>query len=173
MSQSPAGVQVSVRAMTLDDVEAVVTIDRLSFALPWSERSYRFELTENRGSSSWVAVLPDAHGAPAVAGMIVNWIILDEAHVATIATHPDFRRRGVARRLLAHSLLAAYDRGARSALLEVRRGNLSAQALYFRFGFTVTGERPRYYKDNFEDALLMALQPLDPERLRLLDLAQD
>lgn len=156
-----------IRPMSLDDIQPVHAIDLLSFSMPWSERSYRFELTENRNSHVLVAESVTAQGREVV-GMIVIWIILDEAHIATIATHPDYRGRKIGRKLLAHGLLAAYERGARLAYLEVRRSNLTAQNLYIKFGFYVAGERPRYYKDNNEDALLMTLDNLNPEELRRL-----
>jgi ribosomal-protein-alanine N-acetyltransferase len=50
--------------------------------------------------------------------------------------------------------------GARSATLEVRVGNPSAQALYRKFGFQIVGRRKGYYKDNGEDALLMTADKL-------------
>ena len=85
----------------------------------------------------------DPSGARAkMVGMIVIWVILDEAHVATIAIHPDYRGQGIGRRLLASGLQAAYQRGARLAYLEVRRGNTVAQNLYQRFGFQVVGRAP-------------------------------
>jgi ribosomal-protein-alanine N-acetyltransferase len=149
------------RLMELKDVEQVYAIDVQSFSLPWSERSYRFELTENPTSRPWVAELVNARGQLQVVGMIVVWIILDEAHIATIATHPAFRRRGIARRLLVKALEDAASQGAIKAYLEVRRSNLGAQKLYEQFGFFVTGVRPRYYLDTQEDALLMTLERLD------------
>ncbi len=154
--------------MTLDDLQQVHEIDVLSFSLPWTERSFRFELTGNPSSRVWVAELPGQNGRPVLAGMIVVWLILDEAHIGTFAVHPDQRRKGVGRRLLAESLLGAQAEGAKTALLEVRRGNLGAQALYHRFGFEVVGVRPRYYRDNNEDALLLTLSKLEPERLKKL-----
>jgi [ribosomal protein S18]-alanine N-acetyltransferase len=149
------------RPMRLEDVEQVYAIDVLSFALPWSERSYRYEVTENKASRCWVAEAIDAHGHREVAAMVVIWMILDEAHVGTVATHPTYRRHGLARKLLAHALSDAAVQGAVQAYLEVRRGNVGAQALYLQFGFEVVGVRPRYYRDNNEDALLMTLSPLD------------
>ncbi len=149
------------RLMELKDVEQVYAIDVQSFSLPWSERSYRFELTENPTSRPWVAELVNGRGELQVVGMIVVWIVLDEAHIATIATHPEFRRRGIARRLLVTALADAASRGAVKAYLEVRRSNLAAQKLYEQFGFVVTGVRPRYYLDTQEDALLMTLEQLD------------
>ncbi len=91
--------------------------------------------------------------------------MVDEIHIATIATHPDFRRQGIARRLLSHTLLHAMDEGARSSFLEVRESNLAAQEMYRQFGYEATGRRKRYYKDNDEDAILMNLESLSRDRL--------
>lgn len=157
---------VAMRPMAIEDIARVHEIDMLSFSLPWSERSYRFELTENHNSVVWVAEASCEGDEPCVVGMIVIWAILDEAHVATIAVHPQYRKFGIGRKLLAQGLLAAYQRGARLSYLEVRRSNLNAQNLYLKFGFQIVGARPRYYKDNQEDALLMTLENIDPAALQ-------
>jgi ribosomal-protein-alanine N-acetyltransferase len=149
-----------IRKMTIDDIEQVIAIDRLSFSLPWPERSFRFELTDNPASRCWVAEI-DAK----LVGVIVAWLIVDEIHIATIATHPDFRRRGVARKLMAYALQNLKEEGAQSSFLEVRASNFAAQDMYRKFGYEETGVRPRYYKDNDEDALLMTLESLDVEKL--------
>ena len=164
---SPAEmVNLHFRRMAVEDVEQVYAIDVLSFALPWSERSYRYEVTENETSRDWVAEASDAHGHTQIVAMIVVWVILDEAHVATIAVHPDFRGRGIGRQLLATALLNAVDSGAVQSYLEVRRGNLAAQAIYREFGYEVVGVRKEYYSDNREDALLMTLSPIQVDVLR-------
>jgi ribosomal-protein-alanine N-acetyltransferase len=154
----------TIRRMTVDDVSAVVELDQKSFSLPWPERSFRFELTDNPASRCWVAEL-DGN----VVGMIVVWLIVDEAHVATIATDPAHRRQGIGKRLLAHALLDLIRDGARSSFLEVRESNLVAQDMYRKFGYEATGRRRRYYRDNDEDAILMTLDTLSPERLRVDD----
>lgn len=137
----------------MDDVPAVHAIDMLSFSLPWPERSFRYEVGENPVSRSWVAEVDGR-----IAAMLVLWLVEDEAHIATIATHPDFRRRGIGENLLLMALQEAQEEGARRAFLEVRTGNTVAQALYKKYGFIVDGIRPGYYKDNFEDAVLMSLE---------------
>jgi ribosomal-protein-alanine N-acetyltransferase len=152
----------TIRKMTVDDVSAVVDLDKKSFSLPWPERSFRFELTDNPASRCWVAEL-DGN----VVGMIVVWLIVDDAHVATIAIDPEYRRQGIGKRLLAHALRQMIRDGARSSFLEVRESNLAAQEMYRKFGFEVTGRRRRYYRDNDEDAILMSLERLDVERLTL------
>ena len=149
-----------IRKMTLEDVPSVIELDQKSFSLPWPERSFRFELTANPASRCWVAELEGK-----IVGMIVVWLMVDEAHVATIATHPDFRRKGIGTKLLSYALRQLIDEGARSSFLEVREHNVGAQEMYRKFGYEVSGRRPRYYRDNNEDAILMNLDSLKAERL--------
>jgi [ribosomal protein S18]-alanine N-acetyltransferase len=152
-----------IRRMTLEDIQSVVELDQISFSLPWPERSFRFELTDNPASRCWVA---EADGR--VVGMVVTWLFVDEAHIATIATHPDYRRQGIARKLLTFTLQSALQEGAQSSFLEVRAGNLPAQEMYRKFGYVEVGRRKRYYRDNDEDAILMNLEKINADRLREL-----
>jgi ribosomal-protein-alanine N-acetyltransferase len=146
---------VILRKMTLDDLEQVVAIDQISFSLPWPERSFKFELTDNPASRCWVA---ESDGR--IAAMLVAWFIVDEIHIATIATHPDFRKQGIAESLLSLALQSAKDEGAVTSFLEVRESNDAALDLYRKFGFVEDGRRSGYYKDNDEDAILMSLRDL-------------
>jgi len=148
-----------IRKMTVDDIPAVVELDKLSFSLPWPERSFRFELTDNPASRCWVA---EADGR--IMGMIVVWLLVVEAHVATLATHLNFRRQGIGKRLLSHALQHLSIEGAQSSFLEVRASNIAAQEMYRKFGYKESGRRPHYYKDNDEDAILMHLDALNVER---------
>lgn len=150
---------ISVRRMEPGDIPAVVEIDRASFSLPWPESSYRYEVHENKASRCLVAEDEDN----GVVAMIVSWVILDELHIATIATHSAHRRRGIGKLLLGCALDEARRGGVRRAFLEVRESNGAAQAMYEAFGFKKTGRRPKYYRDNDEDAILMTLEPLEAE----------
>ena len=141
----------NIRKMTLDDLEQVVAIDQVSFSLPWPPRSFQFELTDNPASRCWVAEL-DAR----VLGILVGWFIVDEIHIATIATHPDFRKQGIGEKLLAFALQSAKAEGAVSSFLEVRESNTAALRMYRKFGYVEDGRREGYYKDNDETAILMS-----------------
>ena len=148
--------------MQLGDVEQVHQIDLLSFSLPWPENAYRYELTQNVASASWVAEVVRPDGLTRVIGMVVVWLIMDEAHIATLAVHPEYRGQRISQQLLTVVLRAALQRGAHLATLEVRAGNQPALALYRRFKFEVVGRRPRYYHDNHEDALIMTVDLSQP-----------
>jgi ribosomal-protein-alanine N-acetyltransferase len=108
-------------------------------------------LTDNPASRCWVA---DLDGR--VAGMLVGWLIVDEIHIATIATHPDFRGRGIGKKLLSFALESARNEGAVSSFLEVRESNAAALEMYRKFGYVEDGRREGYYKDNGEAAILMS-----------------
>lgn len=141
-----------IRKMTVEDVPAAHELDVLSFTLPWPERSLRYEVSDNPAARCWVATIHSR-----LVGMLILWMIMDEAHIATIATHAKFRRVGVGSQLLENALQSAFGEGARTAFLEVRAGNIAARAMYEKFGFVEDGRRLRYYKDNHEDAVLMSL----------------
>ncbi|HEY1350184.1 MAG TPA: ribosomal protein S18-alanine N-acetyltransferase [Ktedonobacteraceae bacterium] len=90
-----------------------------------------------------------------IVGFAGLWLMVDEAHVTTIAMHPNFRRRGLGELMLASLIEIAYEIGARWVTLEVRVTNYNAQSLYRKYGFREAGLRHRYYSDNQEDALIM------------------
>jgi [ribosomal protein S18]-alanine N-acetyltransferase len=155
---------VYIRKMTVEDIPVVVQLDQISFSLPWPERSFRFEVTDNPASRCWVAEVDGR-----LVGMVVAWLLVDEVHIATLATHPDYRRQGIASVLLSHILLKGIEQGARSSFLEVRESNLAAQEMYRKFGYEAMGRRKRYYRDNDEDAILMILKSLSRHRLQPYD----
>jgi ribosomal-protein-alanine N-acetyltransferase len=146
----------NIRRMTVDDIPNVVDLDKLSFNLPWPERAFRFELTDNPAARCWVFELDKR-----IVGMIVAWFLVDEAHIATIATHPDHRRQGIAKELLTYALRYMSREGAVTSFLEVRESNIAARDMYYKFGYEDTGRRKRYYKDTDEDAILMTLNGLE------------
>jgi [ribosomal protein S18]-alanine N-acetyltransferase len=150
------------RLMKLEDIPRVHEIDVLSFTLPWPEHSYQFELTQNPTTLAIVNELVPPGASPVIIGMAVVWILVDEAHIATIAIHPQFRGHGIGKKLLAEVLRQSIQRGAILATLEVREHNHIAQQMYQKFGFEIVGRRQKYYQDNNEDAVLMTLNKLGP-----------
>ena len=152
---------VTIGPMTLTDVEAAHEIERLSFATPWPAYAFEQELRGNRLAHYIVARAEDR--LVAFAGI---WMMVDDAHVTTISVHPEWRRRGIGRRLLFGLAELAVRVGARRLTLEVRPSNVAALALYGEFGFAVAGRRPGYYSDDGEDALVMTTPDLDEPAMR-------
>ena len=93
----------------------------------------------------------------ALLGFAVWSQVLDDAELLDIGVAPACRRQGLGQRLLDAVMAAARAQGAQRLLLEVRAGNLAAQALYQRAGFRLSGRRKGYYPaaDGREDACLM------------------
>lgn len=171
---------ITLAKMEVADIPEVVEIDRLSFSLPWSESSYRHELTQNDASHFVIAVSPIAPrpklfarllGQPTgrrIIGYAGFWFVVDEAHINTLAVHPRWRGQGVGERLLTALLNEALDLGGVEATLEVRASNTIAQNLYRKYNFEVVGRRKHYYRDNQEDALIMTARLDEDCRNRIL-----
>jgi [ribosomal protein S18]-alanine N-acetyltransferase len=169
----------ALRYMLLEDIPQVLEIDKLSFPMPWSPRSYSFEISDNNAGHMIVLEIPlQVTSAGGLAGMLYRlrgqstatatisgyggfWLIEDEAHISTIAVHPDYRSQGLGELLLAGMLERAIFLNAQYSVLEVRVSNESAIKLYRKYEFDVVGQRKNYYRDNNEDAYLMHLAPLD------------
>lgn len=132
-------------------VPQVAALEASCFSTPWSENSIRAEL-ENP-----YAVWLTAMEGDTLAGYLGGQFGPDGGDIMTIATAPEFRGRGVAKRLI--SAMAAYfqKKSLRWLTLEVRPSNTAAVGLYQSMGFREVGRRPRYYKKPTEDALLMTL----------------
>jgi ribosomal-protein-alanine N-acetyltransferase len=124
----------------------------------------------------WRSLLPKSEGHPPAAAPPSPpvlayggfWIMVDEAHISTIATARPWRGRGIGELLLVAMLDHAQELGAEKATLEVRVSNLVAQNLYRKYAFQVEGRRRRYYSDNGEDALIMTTPPMYEEAFQQL-----
>jgi [ribosomal protein S18]-alanine N-acetyltransferase len=160
---------VSVEPMRRTDVEAVARIERRSYPTPWNENAYLTEL-ENRSACYQVARL-----AGEVVGYGGMWVVMDEAHITTLAVAPEHRGKKVGERLLQALLEEAFLMGATRASLEVRERNVVAQNLYRKYGFREAAIRKNYYSDNHENALVMWVDEIHTERYRQLlrDLRQE
>ena len=138
--------------MTRAHVAQIAALEGQCFADPWSERSVASEL-ENP-LSLWLVALEDG----TVAGYVGSQSVLGEADMMNLAVAPAYRRRGVARALLAALEQALDARQVGSLCLEVRAGNAPAIALYEKLGFREVGRRKNYYRAEHEDALLMTVE---------------
>ncbi|MBD3349276.1 MAG: ribosomal-protein-alanine N-acetyltransferase [Candidatus Eisenbacteria bacterium] len=139
----------TIRPLSLADVDEVAELEGSIFSFPWSRSSFERECREE-SSSSWVA-----RRGGSLVGYIVSWIACDEVHIGNVAVAADRRREGVGRRLVARVLDDARERGAALATLEARETNAPALGLYRGFGFKPVAMRKRYYADTGEDAIVM------------------
>jgi len=145
------------RRMTLIDVPAVHRLEQAIFSMPWSEKDFVYEMTENKVAR--YLVIEEAGEIIAFAGA---HIILDQAHVTNIAVRQDCRGRGLGRMITRALMQYASNLGAEYLTLEVRQSNAAAQNLYKSLGFVKVSVRKRYYEDTGEDAWLMVCDQLPP-----------
>ncbi len=107
-----------------------------------------------------------------VVGYAALWLMVDEAHLTSIAVKADCQRRGIGELLLIGMIDLALQVKAKTLTLETRVSNQPAQALYEKYGFSQTGVRRSYYSDNGEDAVIMSTDDITSEsyqtRLRQL-----
>jgi len=149
---------VVLRRLEADDLDAVEEIERASYPTPWSRAMFAAELRKP-GSLALGAFLEESG---AVVGYAFVSRYVDAWHVMNVAVDPVYRRRGIATALLERLLEATAGDPRRGHTLEVRVSNAGAIALYERLGFQSRGIRRGYYTDNREDALIM-WRDADPE----------
>lgn len=136
-----------IRRMNEADIGAVVGVDSAAFSDAWKETAFNDEIKKDY--SYYFICERDGK----IAGYAGIWCIYETAELIRIATAPKFQRRGVANMLMQEILNCAKDCGCERMMLEVRRSNIPAQALYRKFGFDEISVRKGYY--NGEDAIIM------------------
>ena len=137
------------RPMCKEDVKAVAQIEQICFRSPWTEHML---MSEMKNRLAHYHVMEQEGKIAAYAGM---WILFDEAHITNVAVLPQYRRKGLGRKLMLFSMQTAVRFGANKMTLEVRESNVGAQTLYAGVGFVKAGKRRKYYSDTGEDAYIL------------------
>ncbi len=167
----------TLRYMTLADIPQVVYIDRTSFGAPWSPRSYAYEINESSYSHMlvldytseintasrlqrlWQRVSGTGRKMQSrIVGYGGLWRVMEEAHISTIASHPDWRGHHFGEIMLAAMIRKALLLQASYIVLEVRVSNATAQNLYHKYQFNTVAVKRKYYRDNGEDAYDMRIE---------------
>ncbi|MEM9009758.1 MAG: GNAT family N-acetyltransferase [Pseudomonadota bacterium] len=134
--------------------EALAALHRRCFTdapPPWSARDFAALLAQ-----------PGVLLLTADAGFALSRIAADEAELLTLAVHPDHRRQGLGRRLLADTEATLRDRGVRTLFLDVADTNAAARALYHQASYSEVGRRPAYYGETSAIVLQKLLRPATP-----------
>jgi [ribosomal protein S18]-alanine N-acetyltransferase len=171
------GLPYTLASMRLEDVPTVSEIEQIVFTLPWSVNAFNYELRNNPASEylvlryePWVNASPRKTGlfepvrrllkAPQTDSSLLGyggfWMMLEEAHICTLAVRPEWRGRGLGELLLVALIEHALQRQAEVVTLEARVSNVRAHNLYQKYGFKTIGRRKGYYSDNGEDAFVMS-----------------
>ena len=141
-----------IRPMQQADLDEVIAIEETVYPFPWTRGIFHDCLLV--GYSCWVYQQQQD-----VVGYIVMSIAAGEAHILTLAVHPEFQGQGIAKHIIDHALENSREKGAGTIYLEVRPSNSRAIDVYQKAGFNEIGVRKGYYPDENgrEDALVMAL----------------
>ena len=138
-----------IRKMTDREVPQVAELEKLCFAMPWSEKSVAGEL--DNPLALWLVAMEGDR----LAGYVGSQTVMDETDMMNLAVAPQFRRQGVGETLVNALTASLKELGSRCLTLEVRDSNEAARALYGKLGFTEIGRRRGYYRDPREDALIL------------------
>jgi ribosomal-protein-alanine N-acetyltransferase len=144
--------------MTAIDLKDVITIESLSFSIPWSEEMFKSELSLDF-AHNFTGKLSINGTGDILVSYICSWLFLHgEAHILNIAVHPDYRRMGLGMHLMRFFIDFCRTKKVTTLTLDVRSSNNPAMGMYRKMGFRKRGLRARYYADNGEDALIMGLK---------------
>ena len=140
------------RAMNIRDIDAVQAIEASAYAFPWTRGNF----IDSLAAGYQAEVLVDEG---VVAGYFVAMVGVDELHLLNITVAPAHQGRGMGSLMLDAVQDSGRRQGLSTLLLEVRRSNPRARALYLRRGFAEVGLRRGYYPalQGREDALVMSL----------------
>lgn len=141
------------RAMTPDDVDAVLEIELAVQAYPWTRGNFTDAL-----GHGYLCSVDEADGE--IRGYAVLMPVLDEAELLNIGVAAKHQRKGLGRAMLLEILDIAREMNMRLVYLEVRASNAAALALYRSAGFIGIGVRRGYYQNanGSEDAVTMACE---------------
>lgn len=142
---------VFIEKLKREHIDGAVQVEKSCFSKPWSSAAFESEI-DNRQAFFYVAYADDI-----IAGYMGFHAVLDEGYVANIAVLPEYRRQGIASRLLENALNVGKSISLSFLSLEVRVSNSAAIALYERFGFKIVGERKSFYSSPRENAYIMTL----------------
>ncbi len=146
---------IKIEPMSSGDLNRIVEIEK-GCGLSTSGVERYLKLLADKAALLLVAIEFDLeYEGREIAGLFSAYVVIDELQIDNLAVVENFRRRGIASNLLSEGLVIANQKGARSAVLEVRSANQVARTFYERHGFLTSGFRSNYYHNPSDDALIM------------------
>lgn len=135
--------------MTEQEVPAVAELEKQIFSMPWSRQGFSDALAMEN------VIFLVALEEHTVCGYCGIYLAADEGEITNVAVAPEYRRQGIAKKLVRALVEAGSERGARQFVLEVRVSNQGAMRLYEKLGFFSCGIRKNFYERPIEDAYIM------------------
>ena len=156
---------------TVEALPDILRLEEACFSAPWTRKMLEAELSGNPFAHFLLAkqVTPGDSSSVSIIGYLCFWVVFEEIRLMNLAVIESMRHKGIARALVSQALEVGAAQTAVRALLEVRASNHAAHALYRSLGFRDVSTRPTYYSNPIEDALLMELDPIRSEPVRLTE----
>lgn len=142
--------EISVREMTSEDISTVENIEKSIFSLPWSSASFQDAID----SPNNIYLVCEVDGE--IAGYCGLWTVLGEGNITNMAVADNYRRMGIAERLMTEMERRGKELDVNTFFLEVRVGNTAARSLYRKMSYKEIGTRKRFYERPIEDAIVMS-----------------
>lgn len=139
--------EIEISECAFESVKAIADIEKTCFSVPWSENAIKESLEAGTHFYS-------AQAEKDTVGYMGLSKICDEGYVTNIAVLPEYRRRGIAKKLIEY-VIDTFKNDLRFISLEVRASNQNAISLYEKLGFEKVGLRKRFYTSPTEDAVIM------------------
>jgi len=139
----------TIRKAQDEDIELLYTFEAACFSDPWSRKSLRDTLHEERA-----CMLIAENDGVACGYLNATWV-LDEMNLNRVCVLPEMRRCGAGSLLVKAMFDAAKENAVTVIFLEVRESNEAAQRVYLRHGFTAVGRRPGFYQNPPEAGIIM------------------
>ena len=135
--------------MNESHVEQIADLEKQCFSDPWSANSILSELRNDL--SLWIVAIDGER----VVGYVGSQSVMGWSDMMNLAVSEEYRRQGIAEKLVNALISALRDRNNTCLTLEVRVSNLPAISLYEKMGFVCVGKRSNYYRNPKEDALIL------------------
>lgn len=140
---------ITIRRMEEKDAPYVATIEKAAFSEPWPEVEFVNAVKDDK--YIYLVALDD----DLLVGYAGCFVVCENADITNVAVSENYRRVGIADKLLEVLAEEASQKGAESLFLEVRESNEPAKCLYGKQGFTQVGMRKNFYRKPDENAILM------------------
>lgn len=138
---------IKIEPLSLSNLADAIELEKMSFNSYWGEKELKEELS-NKSAKFYVAYIDKK--AVAYVGL---YVVLDEADIARVAVHKDYRKMGIGKILL--NSVFEMQNGLNFVFLDVRQSNVPAIKLYESLNFENIGVRKNYYSNPTENAVLM------------------
>jgi ribosomal-protein-alanine N-acetyltransferase len=147
---------------TVEALPDILKIEEACFSAPWTRKMMEAELSGNPFAHFLLAkpLSPCQVDFGSIVAYLCFWVVFEEVRLMNLAVIESMRHRGIAKALVTEALELGQAQAAVRAVLEVRASNHAAHALYRSLGFRNVSNRPMYYTNPIEDALLMELDPI-------------